>query len=102
MGAPRRRRSGNRPQETQPLRQRLPHRTGARKGRAALDHGGASMIVVRVELHSAVTRKITELARLHICNEGGTDTLRDYGIYVARGRDKEALDRSAASRSWVH
>jgi len=60
------------------------------------------MIVVRVELHSAVTRKITELARLHICNEGGTDTLRDYGIYVARGRDKEALDRSAASRSWVH
>ena len=60
------------------------------------------MLVVRVELHSAITNKVTELARLHICNEGGTEELGDYGIYVARGRDKAALDASTKNRSWVH
>ena len=28
------------------------------------------MIVVRVELHSAITHQVTELARMHICNDG--------------------------------
>lgn len=49
------------------------------------------MIVVRVELHSAITHQITELARMDICNEGGTGTHGDYGVYVMRGRDRETL-----------
>lgn len=60
------------------------------------------MIVVRVELHSAITGKTTELARMHICNEGGDNRHGDYGIYVARGRDQAALDTSVSNRSWVH
>jgi hypothetical protein len=57
------------------------------------------MIVVRVELHSAVTGKVEELARMHICNEGGSNTLRDYGVYVLRGRSREALDRRHVHRT---
>ena len=52
------------------------------------------MIIVRVELMSAITGQTRELARMHICNEGGTNARCDYGAYVLRGRDKEALDRS--------
>ena len=50
------------------------------------------MIVVRVELHSAITGKLTELARMRICNIGGTKTRGDYSVEVLRGRDKETLD----------
>jgi hypothetical protein len=60
------------------------------------------MIVVRVELHSAITGQVTELARMNICNEGGTNDVAQYGGYVARGRDKAALDRSVQARSWQH
>lgn len=49
------------------------------------------MIVVRVELHSAITHKITEIARMDICNEGGDSQHGDYGVYVMRGRDRETL-----------
>ena len=59
------------------------------------------MIIVRVELMSAITRETTELARMHICNEGGTAPLGDYGIYVLRGRDKEALDRSWRAETYT-
>ena len=52
------------------------------------------MIIVRVELLSADTGRMVELARMHICNEGGTDTRGDYGVYVLRGRSKDQLDRS--------
>jgi hypothetical protein len=57
------------------------------------------MLVIRVELHSAVTGKMTELARMKVCNEGGTADLRDYGVYVFRGRDKEALDKQTVHRT---
>ena len=59
------------------------------------------MIVVRVELMSAVTGQTTELARMHICNEGGTNARGDYGAYVLRGRDKEALDRSWRAETYT-
>ena len=37
------------------------------------------MIVVKVELHSAITGKITEIGRMHIANIcTGTKTLGDY------------------------
>lgn len=57
------------------------------------------MIVVRVELHSAITRRVTELARMHICNVGGTHTKGDYSVETFRGRDKEALDKRIVQRS---
>ena len=53
------------------------------------------MIVVRVELHSAITGAVTELARMRICNDGtGTSRIRHYTGVAFRGRSKEALDRS--------
>lgn len=55
------------------------------------------MIVIRVELHSAVTRKVTELARMHICNIGGTKSRRDYSGQTFTGRDRDTLDRSVAN-----
>jgi hypothetical protein len=42
------------------------------------------MIVVKVELHSAITHEITELGRMIIHNVGGTRTRGDYGICVGR------------------
>ena len=58
------------------------------------------MLIVKVELLSAVTGKTTELARMHICNEGGDQNLGDYGVYVMRGRDSDALSRSWLKRTF--
>jgi hypothetical protein len=52
------------------------------------------MIVIRVELWSAVNGQKTELARMVIDNVGGTNTLGDYRCRTLRGRSEEALDRS--------
>lgn len=52
------------------------------------------MIVVRVELHSAVTGAVTELARMVIDNTGGTHTQGDYRVRTLTGRDRDALDRA--------
>lgn len=56
------------------------------------------MIIVRVELHSAITGHVTELARAHICNVGGTATKGDYKVATLRGRDTATLDRRVAQR----
>lgn len=52
------------------------------------------MIVVRVELHSAITGEQTELARMVIDNIGGTQQIRNYRARTLRGRSREALDRA--------
>jgi hypothetical protein len=52
------------------------------------------MIVVKVELHSAITGQKSELARMVIDNIGGTAQLGDYNVRTMRGRDEEALERS--------
>ena len=57
------------------------------------------MIIVRVELLSAITGRTTELARMHICNIGGTATQGDYSCATLRGRSKDALDRRVPQRS---
>lgn len=58
------------------------------------------MIVVRVELHSAITGRVTELARLLICNDGsGSGSIGNYIATALRGRSKEQLDRRVAQRS---
>ncbi|WP_407155196.1 hypothetical protein [Bradyrhizobium sp. STM 3557] len=56
------------------------------------------MIIIRVELHSAITRKVTELARMRICNIGGTVDRGDYHVATLRGRSTEQLDRGAVTR----
>jgi hypothetical protein len=50
------------------------------------------MIVVRVELWSAITGKRSEIARAVIHNVGGTNTRGNYEFLSMRGRDAEALE----------
>lgn len=56
------------------------------------------MIVVRVELHSAITGETTELARMIVDNIGGTNKRCDYRCRTLRGRCAAALDRLAVQR----
>ncbi len=56
------------------------------------------MLVVRVELWSAVTGEKTEIARAVIANDGTGDADKgNYWALALRGRDKDALDRSMAA-----
>jgi hypothetical protein len=57
------------------------------------------MIIVRVELHSAVTRKVTEIARMRICNIGGTRERGDYRAETFRGRSAQQLARLIRQRA---
>jgi hypothetical protein len=56
------------------------------------------MIVVRVELHSAITRKVTEIARMQIRNAGGTKEIGDYSVETLRGRSRAGLDQRVCQR----
>jgi hypothetical protein len=61
------------------------------------------VIVVRVELWSAVTGQRTELARMRISNDGRTTTANSrFGDYLGetlRGRSEAALDQGQRQRS---
>lgn len=57
------------------------------------------MIIVRVELLSAINGTRRELARMHISNLGGSAHLGDYKVETLRGRDELALDRRVVQRS---
>lgn len=57
------------------------------------------MIIVRVELHSAVTSRITELARMAIVNDAtGSNRYGNYDGFIYRGRCKEHLDKRTLMR----
>lgn len=57
------------------------------------------MIVVRVELWSAITGAKTELARMEICNdETGTFQRRNYIARTLTGRSTAQLDRRKTER----
>jgi hypothetical protein len=59
------------------------------------------VIVVRVELHSAVTGKVSELARMYIVNNG-TDRRTTHGSYWCRtvkGRSTAALNKLHVQRA---
>lgn len=56
------------------------------------------MIVVRVELHSAVTGETTEIARMLIDNIGGTHKRGDYRCRTLRGRNSADLDARVVQR----
>jgi hypothetical protein len=56
------------------------------------------MIIVRVELLSAITGQTTELARMEIANTGhGTLARGDYRGRTLKGRSSAALSRGAVS-----
>lgn len=57
------------------------------------------MIIVRFELHSAITGHVTELARMRICNTGeGTATKGNYVGETFIGRSREVLDVGRVSK----
>jgi hypothetical protein len=57
------------------------------------------MIIVRVELHSAITGNVTELARMEICNDGrGSENTGHYQGGTLVGRAAAALDRGIVNR----
>jgi hypothetical protein len=58
------------------------------------------MLIIRVELHSAITHRVTEIARMEIINDGSS-TNPAKGNYIVRtlkGRSKEYLDRRMTLR----
>lgn len=55
------------------------------------------MLVVKVELHSAVTGQVTELGRTYIWNDG-TSKIRERGNYKAAVCRKGSYDPAAAIR----
>ena len=46
------------------------------------------MIVVKVELHSAITGEVTEIGRTYIHNKGGTTTRGEYAVNVCKKGSK--------------
>lgn len=57
------------------------------------------MIVIRVELWSAVTGDVTEIARMTIDNVGGTAQSGDYRVRTMRGRSAKALHKAMLTGS---
>lgn len=57
------------------------------------------MIIVSVILISANTGKATEIGRMAICNEGGTEAVGDYSCETYRGRSSEELGQRRITRS---
>lgn len=54
------------------------------------------MILVKVELHSAITGKVTEIGRTEIFNdETGTNLSGSYGVRVMRRGTKDKVQRAA-------
>ena len=58
------------------------------------------MITVRVELHSAITGEISEIARMRITNRGDSSDpeLGSYDIATLTGRTSKALDAGTVNR----
>jgi len=57
------------------------------------------MLIVRVELHSAITGERTEIARMEVDNLGtGTPVRGDYRVRTLRGRSSRALDARHVQR----
>lgn len=47
------------------------------------------MIVVRIELHSAITRKVREIGVMRIANVGGNASSGDYEVRVQRRKERD-------------
>lgn len=59
------------------------------------------MIVIRVELHSARTKAIIEIARMYIknCGDSGSEEIGNYVAETIHGRGKGQLDRRKVQRA---
>lgn len=59
------------------------------------------MIIVRVELHSAITGRVTELARMGISNDGTSEinTKGHYNVETYRGRNAVTLAKRVTQRA---
>jgi hypothetical protein len=59
------------------------------------------MLTIRVELNSAITGKTTELARMHIFNDGtsGDSSKGHYGVRVMRKGTTDVIQRTAEVRN---
>lgn len=51
------------------------------------------MIVIKIELHSAITKQITVLGQMIITNSGGTNKRGDYDVRVGAKKDAGDLGR---------
>jgi hypothetical protein len=60
------------------------------------------MIVVKVELHSARTGRVSELGRMHLSNQGGRadDSRGDYKVEVMRKGTLDKVQRQGEVRNW--
>ena len=57
------------------------------------------MLVVSVELHSAITGQVTEIARMHIANDGtGIGRLGHYDVKSLRGNTEKQLNKRTPQR----
>lgn len=58
------------------------------------------MLIVRVELHSAITGQVTEIARMEICNDGTAlnSQVGNYDVRTLRGRDSATLNKRTIQR----
>ena len=54
------------------------------------------MIIVKVELHSAITGRTTQLGRMHICNDGTSES-PNFGDYLATVLRKPDFSRTTRS-----
>ena len=59
------------------------------------------MLIVKVELWSAVTGEKTEIARMRIANTGGTDTRGNYEVQTLRGSNATQLLVSLVKKSYT-
>ena len=56
------------------------------------------MLVIKVELHSVITGKVSEIARMHVWNKGnGTETRGHYGGAVFRKGSHKRLREGAVN-----
>jgi hypothetical protein len=53
------------------------------------------MLVIKIELHSAITGKITEIGRMHIFNKGDSidPKIGNYGVHIFRRGSKSSINR---------
>ncbi len=59
------------------------------------------MIIVKIELHSARTGKVSEIGRMHITNNGhGTQKRGDYDIEIMRRGTTDKVQRKGMVRDY--
>jgi hypothetical protein len=55
------------------------------------------MLVIKVELHSAISGEVSEIARMVVDNIGGTTNKGDYRVRTLRGRSRDSLEKAMLS-----